>query len=493
MAVSYNPSIVRDGLILNLDAANSKSVLFNVEVLLVAGGGAGGGRHAGGGGGGGVIYNPSYPLNPGVAYTVTVGAGGSGFALNSGYGGRGNNGGNSVFDTLTALGGGGGGGYADGLATVNGANGGSGGGAAMANGLPGGNGSPGSGTAGQGFGGGSANTGSSDWAAGGGGGAGGIGLSSQSGSPLGGNGGPGRLFSISGTPTYYAGGGGGGGGGGGSTTNGGIGGIGGGGNGNSSYNPNQGTAGTPNTGGGGGGSRDQAGASGGSGIVIVRYYGAQRASGGTVTSVNGYTIHTFTSVGSTTFTPNSTWYDVSGSNTNATKGGTQSPTYPLYNSNRYFTFTGGVNGNNYSRFEVTTPTLTAISVIAFHYSTASGGHVLRHSTDSFQLGVDGYAAGTAYNNIQISGDLTNTLNTWVCDALTFNGITLVGYRNGVQVGTTARTLTTIAGGTLNIGTRSDQYAAHYVGNIAVVLIYNRALSASEIQQNFNALRGRFSI
>ena len=488
MAVSYNPSIVRDGLIINLDAANLKSVLFKVEVLVVAGGGAGGGRHAGGGGGGGILYNSAYSLNPGVAYTVTVGAGGSGFALNSGYGGRGNNGGNSVFDTLTAVGGGGGGGYADGLATPTGANGGSGGGGAYAAGLPGGNGSAGSGTTGQGFDGG---VGSQPWNGGGGGGAGGAG-NNASGS-IGGAGGPGRLFSISGTPTYYSGGGGGAGEGGPGTTNGGAGGVGGGGAGNSTYNPTVATAGTANTGGGGGGSRDAPGAAGGSGIVIVRYYGPQRATGGTVTSVGGYTIHTFTSTGSTTFTPSATWYDVSGSNSNATKAGSQSPTYPQYNANRYFTFTGGVNGNNYSRFEVTTPTLTAISVIAFHYSTVAGGHVLRHSADSFQLGVDGYAAGTAYNNINIPGDLTSTLNTWVCDALTFNGVTLVGYRNGIQVGTTARSLTTIAGGTLYIGSRSDVFAAHYTGNIAAVLIYNRALSSAEIQQIFNALRGRYGI
>jgi hypothetical protein len=36
---------------------------------------------------------------------------------------------------------------------------------------------------------------------------------------------------------------------------------------------------------------------GGSGIVIVRYLGAQRATGGTVTSSGGYTIHTFTTSG----------------------------------------------------------------------------------------------------------------------------------------------------------------------------------------------------
>jgi hypothetical protein len=37
--------------------------------------------------------------------------------------------------------------------------------------------------------------------------------------------------------------------------------------------------------------------SGGSGIVIVRYLGAQRATGGTVTSSGGYSIHTFTTSG----------------------------------------------------------------------------------------------------------------------------------------------------------------------------------------------------
>jgi hypothetical protein len=37
--------------------------------------------------------------------------------------------------------------------------------------------------------------------------------------------------------------------------------------------------------------------SGGSGIVIARYLGSQRASGGTVTQLGGYTIHTFTSSG----------------------------------------------------------------------------------------------------------------------------------------------------------------------------------------------------
>jgi hypothetical protein len=55
----------------------------------------------------------------------------------------------------------------------------------------------------------------------------------------------------------------------------------------------------PYTGGGGG-----SGGRGGSGIVVMRYLGPQIATGGTVTSIGGYTIHTFTSNGTFTMAAN---------------------------------------------------------------------------------------------------------------------------------------------------------------------------------------------
>jgi hypothetical protein len=58
--------------------------------------------------------------------------------------------------------------------------------------------------------------------------------------------------------------------------------------------------GTANTGGGGGGAFINTGGTGGSGVVIISYLGAQRGTGGTVTTSGGYTIHTFTS--SSTYT-----------------------------------------------------------------------------------------------------------------------------------------------------------------------------------------------
>lgn len=229
---------------------------LSCDILVVGGGGGGGWFAAGGGGGGGVVYQASSNVTVG-SYTVIVGAGGAG-----GIDGpqKGDNGTNSSFDTLVALGGGGGGGN-----DVGGQNGGAGGGAPWD--AAGAGNSKGLGTAGQGNDGGIAGapggTGSNLAGGGGGGGA----------SPtyVGGVGGDGATYDISGTSAYY-----GGGGGGGSSYNGGTpdpcaGGLGGGGTGCKQY-VSDATAGTANTGGGGGGrwtSGDSA--AGGSGIVIVRY------------------------------------------------------------------------------------------------------------------------------------------------------------------------------------------------------------------------------
>jgi hypothetical protein len=82
-----------------------------VEVLVVAGGGGAGSDMGGGGGGGGVISTTSYSVTAGSPITVTVGAGGTGAPAGNGNHAttKGTNGGNSVFGTLTAIGGGAGG------------------------------------------------------------------------------------------------------------------------------------------------------------------------------------------------------------------------------------------------------------------------------------------------------------------------------------------------------------------------------------------------
>ena len=288
-----------------------------VADFLVVGGGGSGGNHNttnanGGGGGGGVLYGTGLALS-GI-YDVIVGAGG--VAIANSTAANGNKGGNSSFGIYIAQGGGGGGSTGVGFESAK-MNGGSGGGAAYQNG----GGSATQTTLGIATGyGNNGGTSAATWTGAGGGGAGGAGVNG-SGSAPGGDGGRGRAYDISGTWQWYAGGGGGGGN---SSERAGDGYAGGGrGAGTTTYYnynvyPAQGTvnsvttgSGTPNaipgTGGGGGGGSywapnggwSSGSGAGGSGIVIVRYLGSQRASGGTVTSANGYTIHTFTATGVT--------------------------------------------------------------------------------------------------------------------------------------------------------------------------------------------------
>ena len=238
------------------------STNLTADVLCVAGGAAGGISYGGGGGAGGVIYFTNQSLTSGAGSTIVVGAGGTGLVSGTQTG---NNGNDSYFASLThAVGGGGGSGTGS---STGGSNGGSGGGGSRGTtGVQGGGASTQTGTGATAFYGNAGGSGGSSSTCSGGGGAGAPGTAGSG--TTGGNGGNGTTaFSSWGAVTgtgqnvsgvyYYAGGGSGNG-----TGAWGVAGYGGGGGG--------GATGAANTGGGG----CDGNTNGGSGIVIVRYYGA---------------------------------------------------------------------------------------------------------------------------------------------------------------------------------------------------------------------------
>jgi hypothetical protein len=166
---------------------------LSANVTVVAGGGGGGTNVGGGGGAGGVINNGSFVTSE-VSYTATVGAGGVTRVGPTSPGGTEPNGSNSIFGSLTAVGGGGAGSYNTGA----GNNGGSGGGGSGWTGSYTG----GTGISGQGFSGGNGG-GSSSGTGGGGGGASGAGSNGVSSTTTNVSGGPGiSIFGV----TYSAGG-----------------------------------------------------------------------------------------------------------------------------------------------------------------------------------------------------------------------------------------------------------------------------------------------
>jgi hypothetical protein len=513
MGLGHSPRIVTDGMVLYLDAANPKNYnLTEVEYLIVAGGGSGGSYVGGGGGGGGVLQGSSVVGQQ--SYTITVGAGGASVgSISVQQSIQGNNGGNSSAFGFTALGGGGGGRYAH----IAGSSGGSGGGSG---GFQSGSSSGGAGTSGQGnAGGGSVGPRPRSFTGGGGGGgAGTAGETSTDALNTGGNGGSGIISYILGVPYYFGGGGGGGnytdgsrpgngglgGGGGGSSNTANVSGVGGGsainntsgGNGSPTGDPNNlGGNGAANSGGGGGGNGHYGlSGAGGSGIVIVRYQGPQKAIGGTVTSVGGYTIHTFTTVGSTTFTPlvatnNSTVLGLSDLSGRGNFGTTvNSPTYSSANGG-YFVFNGT---NQYVTSSFNTTSGQAVTYAGWLYSTETTA-TYRNFVDS--LTVNPMIWWNTSGQIEFDAALYTTpavyRNQWVYVALSKpSGSSSPSYYvNGVLVGTGSAYTTPAV-----TPTWFNRAAAQtWKGNASNVQAYNRALSAAEISQNFNALRGRFGI
>jgi hypothetical protein len=487
--------IVTNGLVLNLDAGDPDSYTRSqppyVEVLVVAGGGGGGvGTNGGGGGGaGGLIYNSAYQLTNATTITVTIGAGGVGSVGR----GSGTNGSNSVFGSLTAIGGGRGGGAGDNGGSPNPNSGGSGGGGSYAT-------AGASATSGQGFAGGSGAfslglPNPSD-SGGGGGGASEVGYNGQGNSGGGGAGGNGSSFTISGTSTIYAGGGAG-------ATNDmntrAIGGSGGGGSGGTPASKN-GDNGTVNTGGGGGGGNGGGGNSGdgGSGIVIVRYPGLPAATGGTITYLNGYTIHTFTSSG--TFTPYA-WYDVSGNNNSGSlvngigfnsyqNGGTLT----FDGSDDFVTIAGGTL-NNGSTLEMWFKQTTNKQVELLKYGTGTidtpGCHAVY------------YVPNTLYclnfiNGTRTFVSITHTINlgdsTWRQLLLSYTGNLTGGtaslYINGQLITSTSATSANASFDGPGFSSNSS-YA--FPGNLSTLRVYSRGLSAAEVLQNYNATKARFGL
>ena len=256
------------------------AVKFDVQYLVIAGGGAGGAQTGGAGGAGGYRLNvPSensgrnssaeaaLELQTAEEYTITIGAGAPSTGAGSQPRPANARGSDSVFATITSIGGGTG----DPVSNPTDNQGGSGASNSHA------------GTPGQGFDGGPPNAVPYAFGTGGGGGAGGTGTTTPNGG--GATGGAGLASSIDGTPTTRAGGGGGGNRpgqhGGGPFVPGGPGGSGGGGAGSNTHKSAAQPA-TANTGGGGGDvgynnqppglpfASVQGSGAGGSGLVIIK-------------------------------------------------------------------------------------------------------------------------------------------------------------------------------------------------------------------------------
>lgn len=196
-----------------------------------------------------------------------------------------------------------------------------------------------------------------------------------------------------------------------------------------------------------------------------------------------------------------TWYDLSGNNNNGTL--TNGPTYN--SANKGSIAFDGVNDSvivpNSSTIGITGD-MTIVSWIKATNFTSERSIVGKTPSSipapyDFYLGIGGNPKffrgnGSVYNNVNATN--APAVNTWQNVCVTMAGTSVVHYLNG-NVNSTGTLSTTIANdpaSSLYVGNRADG-GVRMLGNIGLVLIYNRALSAQEMRSIYNATKGRYGI
>jgi hypothetical protein len=90
-------------------------------------------------------------------------------------------------------------------------------------------------------------------------------------------------------------------------------------------------------------------------------------------------------------------------------------------------------------------------------------------------------------------NVSQNTTDWYNATVSYDGTTIRGYING-QLDVEKTVALNTSSSTVDFGARKNRNAADYFnGNIAQASIYNRALTASEIQQNYQATKGRFGL
>jgi hypothetical protein len=196
------------------------------------------------------------------------------------------------------------------------------------------------------------------------------------------------------------------------------------------------------------------------------------------------------------------WLDVSGNARNGTL--TNGPSYNSSNGGS-IVFDGVDDYVNGSSFTPNITNKTLSGWVKLSSTTQQGGGLINLQSDSggtfdaivYNETDNGWGFGSDFGNrTGWSGVKETSTTDWVNIVATYENLNYRMYRNGTLI----FTLTSFNALNFNFSSKSligyrhtGGGSAFLSGNISQASIYNRALSAAEILQNFNAMRGRFNV
>lgn len=252
-------------------------------------------------------------------------------------------------------------------------------------------------------------------------------------------------------------------------------------------------------------------------ILGIRDSGERIVTNGLILRADAFQFRSYETTGRT-------WFDISGNNNHGTAscstGGTfvdDCANYPPFVSGsiRYWDFTPNSSGNNrMMTFSQVIPTTGSFSIEIWIrrnntsvvdreslFSNTSGGDGYRYgiSSDGRLYYLIGGVGAAGYSEGNIGSGYSVTTDTWTQTAIVWDRAAQLGsyqviaHSNGVQRGTA----TISSGNQAFVGEGNPGISrwccARYKGFASIVNVYNRALSAAEITQNFNAQKARFGL
>ena len=199
---------------------------------------------------------------------------------------------------------------------------------------------------------------------------------------------------------------------------------------------------------------------------------------------NGLVINVDASNSSSYVGSGTSWYDISGNSNHLTLA--NGPVFTGTNGG-IFTF-DGTNDNANRAF--TWPTNFTFDLFCKPISSGGGYHRIIGTGDVFEFAI-GNGADIKYYHAGWTGTgVTITFGSYVQLCGVKSGSNFYIYKNSALVYSGSITLTSVT----SLYLSSKHNGAELVNSsIGAFKIYNRALTATEIEQNYNALRGRYNI
>ena len=186
------------------------------------------------------------------------------------------------------------------------------------------------------------------------------------------------------------------------------------------------------------------------------------------------------------------WTDLSTVRNNCTL--TNGPTYSASNGG-YLSF-DGTNDYVYTPVNIDANPVTLSAWFRASVVTGDRGILLNDNggwDKGFEISSSAFAIHVG-NNL-VSTGITATANRWYCGTLVYTASSMAFYLDGVSVWTGGAPAAS-TGSTLEIGRAFYSGGAgsrFFNGFISHVMVYNRDITATEVAQNFNALRGRYGL